>query len=243
MTLNEFLKQSDFTQQKELRRVLLLTFYSARKLNEANITVAGISDLLVKLGFPKPNGSRLAASLKKSRMFVSAGQPNAFKLHPSALEALDTEFPTLQSKSEEVISHDSIVPATLLQKDRAFISSLIQQINASYENNIFDGCAVLMRRLLEILLILAYQENKLEATIQDSAGQLKQLNEIIDDAIANKALALSRNTKDSLHIYRKLGNFSAHKIYYNANRKSIEAVILDYKATIEELLYKSNLRS
>lgn len=100
-----------------------------------------------------------------------------------------------------------------------------------------------MRRLLEVMLILTYEELRVEAEIQDSAGQYKQLNEIINNAIANKTLALSRNTKDSLHTFRKLGNFSAHKVYYNANRKSIESVILDYKATIEELLYKSNLRN
>lgn len=243
MTLTEFLHLADFAHQTELRRTLLLAFYSTRKLGEMSFTVIGVSDLLVKLGYARPNGSRLATSLKKSRMFVSAGKPNTFRLHPSALEALDTEFPDVQTKSEEVVAHDSIVPASLLQKERSFLSSLIQQINASYENNIFDGCAVLMRRLLEILLILAYQEKKLDHAVQDANGQFKQLNDIIDDAIVNKSLALSRNTKDGLHVFRKLGNFSAHKIYYNANRKSIESMILDYKATIEELLYKSNLRS
>ena len=242
MTLNEFLTLSDFAKQSELRRVLLLGFYGNRILGEISFTTAAVSELLVKLGYSKPNVARLTTNIKKSRMFVSAGA-TTFKLHPSTLEALDTEFPTVHIKSEAVISHDTVVPLSLLQKDRAFVSSLIVQINSSYENNIFDGCAVLMRRLLEIMLILSYQELKVEAAIQDSANQYKQLNEIIDNAIVNKTLALSRNTKDSLHVFRKLGNFSAHKIYYNANRRSIESVILDYKATIEELLYKSNLRT
>lgn len=243
MTLQEFLRQSDFTQQKELRRVLLLAFYALRTQNEPTFTLDGMATLLVKLGFPKPNATRLSGYLKKSAMFVSGGAPATFKVHPATIEALDSEFPGLSAKSEEVVAHDSVVPAALLQEKRAFISALINQINASYENNIFDGCAVLMRRLLEIMLILSYESLSIEAAIQDGAGQYKMLNNIIDDAVQNKTLKLSRNTKESLDVFRKLGNFSAHKIYYNATRKSIESVILDYKAAIEELMYKAKLRS
>ncbi len=121
--------------------------------------------------------------------------------------------------------------------------SLIKQINCSYENNIFDGCAVLMRRLLEILLILSYQEFGIDAAIKDASGNYKMLNPIIDNAVNNTSLGLSRNTKEHLDTFRKLGNFSAHKIYYNAKKKSIDQVMLDYRATIEELLYKSKLRT
>lgn len=243
MTLAEYLEKSEFSKQTELRRTLLFSFYQLRNHNEASFTVTDIADNLVKLGYARPNTSRLVAALKKSRMFVSAGTPQTFKVHPSTVETLDAEFPDIQKKSEEVMSHDSVIPELLLQKDRAFIKSLIKQVNASYENNIFDGCAVLMRRLLEILLILSYQELKIESFIQDANGQFKQLNLIIDDAKSNKALALSRNTRESLDTFRKLGNFSAHKIYYNASRKSVDGIILDYRATIEELLYKSNLRT
>src|SRR5690606_19553500 len=111
------------------------------------------------------------------------------------------------------------------------------------ENNIFDGCAVLMRRLLEICLILAYEKLAIEDEIKDSQGGYKLLNAIIDNAKLSKKLALSRNSKDSLEIFRSLGNFSAHKIYYNAHRKDVESRVLDYKALIEELFYKAELRT
>jgi hypothetical protein len=243
MNLAEFLVKSEFSKQSELRRTVLLAFYQLRIHDEPSFEVNVLADTLVKLGYARPNTSRLMAALKKSRMFVSAGAPQSFKVHPSALATLDAEFPDIRKKSEEVLSQDSVVPEYLLQKDRAFVRSLVRQINSAYENNIFDGCAVLMRRLLEILLILSYQELKIESVIQDADGNFKQLNSIIDDAEVNKILSLSRNTRESLDIFRKLGNFSAHKIYYNASRKSIETILLDYRATIEELLYKSNLRT
>ena len=241
MTLNDFLTRSDFARQTELRRTLLLAFYELRSHETAAMTVAEVASKLAQLGFPRPNTSRLSAAIKRSRMFVSAG-PQAFKIHPVTVETLVAEFPEVGRKTEDVVHHDSVVAESLLHEKRAFISSLIRQINASYENNIFDGCAVLMRRLIEILLILAYQANHIESTIQDSDGAFKQLNSIIDDAKTNKTLAFSRNTKESLEKFRKLGNFSAHKIYYNAVRRSIEEEILDFRAVVEELLYKANLR-
>lgn len=238
----EFFTKAEFSKQTELRRSLLLAFYNLRVSEVTKFSTQEVCDWLEKSGYPRPNASRLKINFTKSRMFVSGGKTDCFKIHPATIEALDTEFPDLATKTEDVISYDSVVPESLLQKDRTFVRSLIKQINSSFENNIFDGCAVLMRRLLEILLILSYQEAELESEIQDGDGNFKLLNNIIDDAKTNKKLGLSRNTREHLETYRKLGNFSAHKIYYNANRKSIESTILDFKAVVEELLYKSGLR-
>jgi hypothetical protein len=243
MNLNEYLSETQFSSQKELRRVLLLTFYHLRKSDIKEFSVAEVSDYLVKLGYPKPNQARLKENLKKSKLFAAGSGKDFFKIHPITIETLDSEFPRLKAKSEEVFSQSTILDESLLQKDRSYILSLIRQINASYENNIFDGCAVLMRRLLEVMLIMAYEELKIDAIIRDGDGSYKQLNNIIDDATTNKTLKLSRNTKDSLDTFRKLGNFSAHKIYYNAKRSYIEPVIIDYRAAIEELMYKASLRS
>jgi len=243
VNLTEFLEKSAFSTQTELRRTALLSFFLVRVQNRQKFSIQELSQEFAKLGYPKPNSSRLAGRLRKSKMFVSAGEINTFRLHPSAVETLDAEFPDIAKRTEQVAHHDSVIPDSLLQKERAFIRSLIAQINCSYEQNLFDACAVLMRRLLEILLILSYQEQKLEAEILDANGNHKQLNSIISDAETNKRLALSKNTRETLDVFRKLGNFSAHKIYYNANRRSVESVILDYRAIIEELMYKCGLRT
>lgn len=243
MNINEFIEISQFSAQKELRRVLLISFFHLRQQNIEQFTLISVSEWLVKLGYPRPNQARLKTNIKKSKLFVAGKEKDSFRIHPITIETLDSEYPDLKKKSEEIFTQNSVIDESLLQKDRSFVLSLMRQINASYENNIFDGCAVLMRRLLEIMLILSYEELKIEKDIQDGNGHYKQLNNIIDDAITNKTLKLSRNTKECIEKFRKLGNFSAHKIFYNAKRSYIEPLILDYGAMIEELLYKSSLRS
>lgn len=243
MNIKEFLELSKFSTQNELRRVLLLSFFHLKQQGIESITIDLASAWLVKLGYSKPNQARLKLNIKKSRLFVSGKENDTFRIHAITIETLESEYPGLENRSEEIFSQNAVIDETLLVKERAFVLSLIRQINASYENNIFDGCAVLMRRLLEILLVLSYEELKIEASIQDATSNYKMLNSIIDDAITNKTLKLSRNTKECLEGFKKLGNFSAHKIYYNAKRSYIDNVLLDYRATIEELLYKSTLRT
>ena len=64
----------------------------------------------------------------------------------------------------------SILPEPDYKSTRGYIESLAKQMNASYEHNLFDGCAVLMRRLVEILLVLSCRNLHIEAEIQDQRG-------------------------------------------------------------------------
>ena len=49
----------------------------------------------------------------------------------------------------------TIIPDALFASLSTNVQSLCKQINASYENNLFDCTAIIMRRLLESLLVLS----------------------------------------------------------------------------------------
>lgn len=122
-----------------------------------------------------------------------------------------------------------------------YLDRLARQINAAFEHAVFDGCAVLMRRLVEVLLILTYEHARIDATITNADGNYVDLSRIIDDAKGNRLLKLSRNTKKHLDRYRTLGNFSAHKIYYSCSRTDIAEALVEYRALVQELLAKSGI--
>jgi hypothetical protein len=98
-----------------------------------------------------------------------------------------------------------------------------------------------MRRLLEVMLILSYRKLGIENDIRDGNGNYQLLEGIANNAKTNGTLGLSRNSKDCLEIFRKLGNFSAHKIEYTCRREYIKPHIQEYRAVIVELLHKSGL--
>lgn len=228
--------------QAEIDKVRLLAFYHHSHQEDFEFSVDSVCDWFEKLGLHKPNKSRLKQNLSKSRSFVKGRGQESFRFHANELNSLRREHSFISEKSEEIEATDTILPASLYEKTRGYIESLSKQINASYENNIFDGCAVLMRRLLEICLIHSYEHRGIDAEIRDFNGNYKMLSDIVSNAINNPKLSLSRNTKSCLEDFRAIGNFSAHKIYYNARRSDIQKVILEYRAAIEELLYKNGIK-
>ena len=138
----------------------------------------------------------------------------------------------------------TILPNALFQGLQSNFQSLCKQINASYENNLYDCAAVIMRRLLEGLLVLSFQNAGIESEILDKSGKHHvALDQIIRTAEQNETLALSANTKKDMMLFKDLGNYSAHKIWYNCTQGDIKPHILKYRAIIEDLLYKAGLKS
>lgn len=216
--------------------------YINYKINGVETTIVDINDSLIKNNLTKCNSTYLKDYLKRSKDISSGAKAGKFRPLKNYIDIMDIECSELTVKSEEIITDELIIPSSLAVGTRGYIVSLTNQINGSYHHNIFDGCAILMRRLLEILLIHAYQHMKREMDIKEADGY-KKLNTIINQVISDKPFSLSKNTLGVLHTFRELGNFSAHSIQYNARRTDINNVKMAYRVAVEELLYLSNLKT
>jgi hypothetical protein len=134
---------------------------------------------------------------------------------------------------------DDVLPFEIYRGTRQNIERIADQINKSFFFGIYDGCAVLMRRLVEMLLILAFKAHGLEAQIRGPDRRYHQLSAIIDAAVGSSALDLSRNSKEYLELFREKGDLSAHNPFHNARRKDMQLIQHKFRALIEELLYKA----
>jgi hypothetical protein len=240
VTLDQFAQACALTSLTELDKVCCLAFFHLRTEKIEEFTVTDASQWLMAVGGASPNRSRLEKRLHSSRNTIQGR--NGWRLSPKFAQSLDAKFLALLVKSQEIIDEGTILPEVDYTGTRGYIESLAKQINGSYEHNLFDGCAVLMCRLVEVLLILSYRKLNMERAIQDQAGNFLMLENIVHNAKSNSALGLSRNSKNSLDTFRLLGNFSAHKIEYICRREYIQPHIQDYRATIVELLHKAGLR-
>lgn len=242
MELTQFVTSTNLVDRTQTEKVIRLAYYNLKLKGLSEFSVADVQSWFGQCHFASPNVTRLKENLAKCPSVVKGSKDGMYRLHVKALIKFGAEMPGLGSQDEEIVGGSPILPEGVFLKTRGYVEALARQINACYEHNIFDGCAVLMRRLLEVLLILSYDHLGISTAIQDTDGNYRMLEAIVDDAKSNKTLALSRNTKAMLEDFRKLGNFSAHKIYYNCRRTDIDRVMLDYRAAIEELLYKAGVR-
>ena len=210
-------------------------------INESEISLQEINEYFVDNALPKYNQTYLKEDLRKNKNVTKGNSLNTYKPVRKYQDDMESLYPFVVTKSEEVVTDDSILPDSLLQNTRGYIENIGKQINASYNNNVFDGCAVLMRRLLEILLIHSYDEcNKLNE-ISEGDGY-RNLSYIINYTMSNKPFKLSKEALETLDDFRQVGNFAAHKIQYNTKRKDIDNIRLKYRMTIEELLYAGKIR-
>lgn len=137
----------------------------------------------------------------------------------------------------------SILPETLFEHLSPNFQTLCKQINASYENNLFDCTAVIMRCLLERLLVWSYQNYDIEFEITAKGGVHHiSLDKIIRNASQTTVLKLSASTKKELILFKDMGNYSAHRIWFNCTQQDIKPRILKYRVIIEELIYKAGLK-
>lgn len=242
MTLDKFIKDSGLGDFDETLKVIYFAFYHLRKGAVEEFSASDGAKWVRDKSMGNPNLSRLATRLKSSRDTMRGSKPGTFRLHHNLLKELDGKFPQLGEKSQDVVDDGTILPPSLYEKTRGYIESLAKQINASYEHNIFDGCAVLMRRLEEVLLILSYEHLGIEAEIKDQkTGNYFMLEGIVRSAQGNAKLNLSRNGREWVDTFRALGNYSAHKITYQCRREYIREKIDSYRALVEELLHKAGI--
>src|SRR5207253_7966022 len=87
---------------------------------------------------------------------------------------------------------EQIIPAGLFENTRPHLESLVTQINGTYQHGFYDACAVMCRRLLECLLLLAFERAEKADVIRDGTGEYRAFADIIGLASSNRHIKLTR---------------------------------------------------
>ena len=138
---------------------------------------------------------------------------------------------------QEMVLAKSIVKGT-----RGYIESVVNQINSTYENACYDACAVMIRRLIETLIIEAFEHHKIADKIKTPAGDFFYLSELITHTLNEKSWNISRNAKQALPKLKSIGDLSAHSRRHLAHRSDIDNIISDLRTAVQELIYLANLK-
>ena len=137
---------------------------------------------------------------------------------------------------------DPVFPMTLLaQTQRGYLTAIGRQMNESFRSGYYDASAVMMRRLLEVSIVEAFEARGIEANIKGADGNYLHLTDMVKQAIAEPSWNLSRNTKKFLPQLRDVGHLSAHGRYFTAQDSDIVKVQPGIRIVVEEFLHLANL--
>jgi hypothetical protein len=135
-----------------------------------------------------------------------------------------------------------VIPFVLVRKTRDYIERIVHQINGSYSQGYYDACAVMIRRLIETLIIEAFENNHIADKIKDSSGDFYYLSKLIPLTLNESKWNLGRNAKQSLPKLKDIGDKSAHSRRFLAIRPDIDNIILDIRNVIQELISVAKLK-
>lgn len=160
----------------------------------------------------------------------------------TALQELSYHLRTTWRSVSVPREEEGLFPLSILaQAKRGYLVTVGRQMNGSYTAGWYDAAAVMMRRLIEIAIIEAFEAKGLATKIKDSNGNYLQLSDLVAKALSESALTLSRNSKKVLPTLRDVGHMSAHGRYYCARKEDLEAIKLGCRVVVEEFLHHANL--
>jgi hypothetical protein len=139
-------------------------------------------------------------------------------------------------------STQSVIPLSVVRGTRGYIERVTNQANGAYENGWYDACAVMIRRLLETLIIEAYEHHNLTAKIKNVAGDFFYLKDLINICLQETAWNLSRNCRQAMPNLKDIGDKSAHSRRYNAHKGDIDPLLADIRLVVQEFVYIAGLK-
>jgi hypothetical protein len=139
--------------------------------------------------------------------------------------------------------NEFVLPHALVKGTRGYIERVVFQINGCYEKGWFDGCAVMMRRLIETLIIECFEKHRIADKIKNAPnGDFLFLRDLIDKLLQEPTWNLGINAKQALSKLKDVGDQSAHSRRFNAHREDIDKIAQDFRTVCQELIYLAGLK-
>ncbi len=112
---------------------------------------------------------------------------------------------------------------------------VLDEANRCFAQNCPNACAAMLRRLVESLIIEAFEAHGVETKIKDTSGEYLELKALIGKATAETSLRLTRNTRNALPNLKFLGDLSVHARRNLVRNDDLKALHNDARAALEEL--------
>ncbi len=184
------------------------------------------------------NKTRLNDRLRRNPDTV-AGSSRGFKIRLSSRPSLAERYIPLLGARVVVVSH-AYLPESQTKGTRPYLVKLAWQLNGCYEHGFYDACAVLCRRMVESLLIEAF-ESVGKGFVIRSGSDYKPLNDILGSAQSGHHIKLGRNTPKALDRIKAIGDTAAHDRAYITTKPDLADIAHDFRRTISELMGLANI--
>lgn len=201
--------------------------------------------LLLKRDYPDARFPRVAFQITAIEPLVS----KVIELFPSEPREMLRLLQELQFKVDSDLAAEldapeatpSLAPAVpflpndLVPDRHGVLQKILWEANRCYDAACYNACAAMMRRLIENLIIEAFERLGVGDRIRQS-GEYLEFGALIGKAAAEPMLRLTRNTKRVLPDLKFLGDLGVHNRMALVRKDDLNRIHNALRGGVEELL-------
>lgn len=234
MEISQFIKRLLEAKRSEID-VAVGILWMCHNTNPGHLSAKEISDAIRDVGGATINASRLKTRLKADARVVSRSG-DKFQINARHLPDLDRSFSEFSGPMRPKNS-GSVLDVSTFAHSRKYIQNIVWQINASYDQALFDCCAVMCRRLFETLVIDAFDHQNCLKDITGKNGEIFPLSGLISVLKSQNAFRIGRQVKAAADNLKNIGDWSAHSRTFIARQGHIDKISSDLSVSTMELLH------
>lgn len=238
----EFVKRLE---RSNAEKALAVLWYHDRQEPDITMTSGQLAKVLTDHHIGTPNSTGLAAAIRNTKL---ASQSKAgFSLKPGSRKIIHDWLPAGMHGMQPAMDHSAgYLSDSVWIGTRGYIESICKQLNGCFRAAYYDAASVMLRRLMETLIIEAYENLRRENEIKDSDNNyfmLKHLVECASGKPPHAGLNLGRDAKKNLEDVKALGDKSAHNRRFNAHGPDLVNIQGGVRTAAQELIQIANLKS
>jgi hypothetical protein len=189
-----------------------------------------------------PNQTALAETIRKTKL--ASESRDGFSLKPGSRKVIRDWLPDLEGVQPAIDQSTGYLPEAIWKNTRGYVEDVCREFNGSFYHGYYNAAAVMLRRLLETLIIEAYEHLNREIEIKDGGGNYLMLSDLAERVCGengHKGLNLGRDSKKALKEARSIGNWSAHARRFLAHAGDLTKFQIGMRLLIQELIQVADL--
>jgi hypothetical protein len=231
----------------EVGYAIALLWYFDQEEARPELRPAYLAELMQELSLRRRvNVTRLGRQLIENRDVMRGKEMGTVRLRLASKTRLSLRYneiaETLVTPRIDPGADAYVLPARLLENTRPYLEALALQINGTYQSGFYDACAVMCRRLLESLLLLAFERAAKGEVVRDASGDYRAFADIIGLASSNRHLKLPKGAGAVMGKIDYVGDLAAHHPTHTTRQQDIDAQRLGFARVISELVQLAEIK-
>lgn len=201
-------------------------------LKQLEFSPKDIGNIFDMINTPKYSNisSYIGKNLKKKYILKTKGKYTLTRQFYKEIESLVNNQKVLPTPSNDLF------PKEILDGTRKYIIEMGNQAILCFDLGLYDACAVMIRKLLETLIIEAFERYKIASRIKNKDDNFPYLSDLITYLLNEQNWNISRNAKTGFLSIKNNGDLSAHNRRYCAKKQDMLDIKQSIRICLEELV-------